>query len=714
MNFQQAEDAYAQLANLLATRQITRQDFSNRVKDLVVRDESGLIWQIRDTVGAWMRWNGSMWEQLPAPHKIPIPSESPGGREPAQQPPDLQKRASKAEKTPAPKSLFELLKLILRQLLKRLPIMLLLAIISGLVVYGIQFYLMAFTNDGFRTSGRVLLDWVLLIRGRGLSGLILYSLLGLILGYLFSSLLRGRIFKLFAHFGKVPSWISEAFKKSGASGIPLLLGGGATALLIGSVLNNPLVSLQLAFLTTLEVIKNKESLLGIILHLGWSDLQRLFRSGQPPKHLSKSSAAVVTIGLALGFITAIPMSSYLPLSICGGVSALLLFGVAFAFFFNQRGKTVSTKFLMIILIALAGAAITASPVSADDGGWIEFGGSFTDWLLTIGALEIAARSLGGTLGTSFGTLTGNGISESESVIDFDDFWGSEDDAEDSGIDEGTDQEPEDGDIDPYDEDERERDIFDGGDEDDLEADDDDIAVESDHDARRDDIDSGPGREGGDQGSDDVHQGSRRDDPDQDPRRDDIEGGPGRDGHDPGPEAEDDDQGVDSEDDSGVGADQGPGRDQDESGVGADQGPGRDQDDSGVGADQGPGRDDDDSGVEADRGPGSDDDNDVGADQGPGRDDDDSGDEPGPGPDQDDDVGDLSVMDNFVNPPVLDGGMADNPFTVFDGGDGANLCDIPYGLPNYWVNTATLQLYMEDTIFTYQGLGPALRFTISYN
>ncbi|MGB2853364.1 MAG: RHS repeat-associated core domain-containing protein [Dehalococcoidia bacterium] len=71
------------------------------------------------------------------------------------------------------------------------------------------------------------------------------------------------------------------------------------------------------------------------------------------------------------------------------------------------------------------------------------------------------------------------------------------------------------------------------------------------------------------------------------------------------------------------------------------------------------------------------------------------------------------------PPVvdgssLDGGPDDNPFTEFDGGDGAGKCVPPIGLPNYWVNTATLSLVVQDTFFAYKGLGPAVAFTLSYN
>jgi len=40
--------------------------------------------------------------------------------------------------------------------------------------------------------------------------------------------------------------------------------------------------------------------------------------------------------------------------------------------------------------------------------------------------------------------------------------------------------------------------------------------------------------------------------------------------------------------------------------------------------------------------------------------------------------------------------------------------MPMGLPRYWVNTAALSLVLEDTDFLYDGLGPEMRMTRTYN
>ncbi len=71
-------------------------------------------------------------------------------------------------------------------------------------------------------------------------------------------------------------------------------------------------------------------------------------------------------------------------------------------------------------------------------------------------------------------------------------------------------------------------------------------------------------------------------------------------------------------------------------------------------------------------------------------------------------------DDYLPPPEAGyGGPDDNPYTSFLGGKGPGDC-VQYGLPRYWVNTATLNLVIQDTFFENQGLGPEINLTLSYN
>jgi RHS repeat-associated protein len=61
--------------------------------------------------------------------------------------------------------------------------------------------------------------------------------------------------------------------------------------------------------------------------------------------------------------------------------------------------------------------------------------------------------------------------------------------------------------------------------------------------------------------------------------------------------------------------------------------------------------------------------------------------------------------------VMKGNPSDYPMTQFFRGKEP---EQRFGLPNYWVNTANLNLVIMDRISFYKGLGPAIQFTLTYN
>ena len=61
--------------------------------------------------------------------------------------------------------------------------------------------------------------------------------------------------------------------------------------------------------------------------------------------------------------------------------------------------------------------------------------------------------------------------------------------------------------------------------------------------------------------------------------------------------------------------------------------------------------------------------------------------------------------------IMTGDRTDYPMTEFYNGKEP---EHNLGLPNYWVNTSNLNLIIVDRISFYKGLGPAMRFTLTYN
>lgn len=83
-----------------------------------------------------------------------------------------------------------------------------------------------------------------------------------------------------------------------------------------------------------------------------------------------------------------------------------------------------------------------------------------------------------------------------------------------------------------------------------------------------------------------------------------------------------------------------------------------------------------------------------------------------GPPQEEEAG--REGDGYTAPPDAGfGGPADNPFTNHQGGAGPGDC-VRQGLPRYFINTASLNLVVQDTVFSGSGLGPELDLTLTYN
>lgn len=69
MDFERARAEYARLRQAYDSRQISAQEYGQRVQSLQVRDASGGFWAIDGNTGGWLRYDGSNW----VPGQPPIP-----------------------------------------------------------------------------------------------------------------------------------------------------------------------------------------------------------------------------------------------------------------------------------------------------------------------------------------------------------------------------------------------------------------------------------------------------------------------------------------------------------------------------------------------------------------------------------------------------------------------------------------------------------------
>jgi len=73
VNFEEAHAEYTRLRQGYDNRQLSAEDYGQRVQGLQVRDANGGYWAIDGNSGGWLRYDGSAWVQ----GQPPLPQTSP-------------------------------------------------------------------------------------------------------------------------------------------------------------------------------------------------------------------------------------------------------------------------------------------------------------------------------------------------------------------------------------------------------------------------------------------------------------------------------------------------------------------------------------------------------------------------------------------------------------------------------------------------------------
>lgn len=307
----------------------------------------------------------------------------------------------------APQSLLDLLKLILKGMLKGWLLKLIFAGGIAFVVWIVHTYLLIIPNGGFAPGENPLLDQILALRDRVLSGTLFWTLLSLLISLTLTSLFRRGLGRTFSLVVTTPNWVLQAFRKSGQVGVIITVVFLVGGVIFGRIQGNPLNNLQMTILLLGSVIAQQESFAGLVFRLAWSDAQRLLKSKKPrPFRIEWVPPGL--LGASLGLLLAILVGSIPPMlaTLCGCVSVLMVVGAVVAVILLKKQKTTASTFLILIGIGLC-LLLLATPVLADDGGWQEGGGNFSDWIRSEGAL--IAILMGGppALGASLGALLGS-------------------------------------------------------------------------------------------------------------------------------------------------------------------------------------------------------------------------------------------------------------------------------------------------------------------
>lgn len=296
------------------------------------------------------------------------------------------------------------------QLLKSLPVSLLIGVLGFLI----NFWLMAYVNDGFNPD-----TWtsknLIPVTGMMTSAVVLWGILGAMSTMIVHFLLRGgNPGTAMTGFFKQPGVILSNIQKSNNRFKAMLCFGVAATLLIGILLSGitsimtglMLMSSLGAFLT------GRSSFLITLIQMSARDISK-----------SGRETAALEVGVIVG-------SCGLSLMIMGLIRAfmgfafiqILLNAVWVVFFIIGLILLFSNKSVpghMMLLLVFLGLGLTLHQlgitiVFADDGGRSEIGGSFWTYVNGQGALEVIIRCLppaiaailGSLLGAIFGSFAG--------------------------------------------------------------------------------------------------------------------------------------------------------------------------------------------------------------------------------------------------------------------------------------------------------------------
>lgn len=298
-----------------------------------------------------------------------------------------------------PETLAQFLLLLGRGFLSGLKWKLLLAAVVTFLAWVFHTYLLVVVNEGFNAGTNPTLDLILALSDRLTSAVLVWTLFTALFTALFWRMVRVGVGPTLRAIFGTPGWLRVAFRRAGLMSLAILfVGGMAFGLLLATLWNQRLLSLQLALLGSGILIVRENGLLFMALSLGWSDLQRWVKR-QSPTVLNLYGVGLAVCGLTLGLWLAVVLPFYPYFH--GALVVLMLLGMVALFV----GGVFRPGHFLILVFFLA-LAFAVAPALADDGGWSESGGTLSAWLTSEGAVRALAQGLFPAVGAGLGVLLG--------------------------------------------------------------------------------------------------------------------------------------------------------------------------------------------------------------------------------------------------------------------------------------------------------------------
>jgi len=300
-----------------------------------------------------------------------------------------------------PQSLGQLFSLILKQLLKTLPLQLVLGGAIFIGVWLLHTYLVVWPNGGFNLNSGTPFDWflaqILALRGRVASGTAFWFVFSALGGVVVSGVIR-RKGAFFSGLGQAPARISHGFA-GGNAAVAAVLSGAGLGILVPAYLGNRLFAVVAVGLTFLALSEGPAGFSALVLRCVYNDGRKLL--SKPPRRLAEERNDSFMTGFMLGAGLYVLLFLTPDFMLIGVGAIALIVGVVLA---SQAAQAAAgTTVVLLAALLVLGAARFAF---ADDGGIAEAGGTLIGWIQSPGAAIAVAMGLTPAMAAALGAIIG--------------------------------------------------------------------------------------------------------------------------------------------------------------------------------------------------------------------------------------------------------------------------------------------------------------------
>jgi len=290
-----------------------------------------------------------------------------------------------------PKTSLHFIKMLIVGIVKNIPKRLVIIAITSIVLSAAHIYIMVYLNDGFRLDeNSQIIKYILFFKHSRMNrSSVSYSIGATLFWYAITAIIWGNI-ALLKHKGLV-GYIKGVgvffmnlgrtfFYKPGSEQSVRFTLWVLVGYLLGSVGNNPILSVALGIIIGLSLLADDISAMLMFLTLIRNDIQRV-KKKEETNEMNFILNRTILQGLAFGCIlNALILKSSTHILMVYGVATILVF----IYVVNlKKGIHLAQTASLGLIMYLSSKGISW----ADDGGWSEAGGTLSDWVKSQGAWE---------------------------------------------------------------------------------------------------------------------------------------------------------------------------------------------------------------------------------------------------------------------------------------------------------------------------------------